>query len=160
MWWRDAGRSERARDVVPALLQAQTALRADGADSTNEGLDRQSPLPSQLASERLCGSVPPLERAVAIGRNEHQGGHGGPRERLDDDRGGDPGEVTLASLLPRRHEPPGKVVVDDRSAGRSERESAPAAFRAPTDRPGAGGAAPFAERRGEPGERTAAAATE
>lgn len=98
----------------------------------------------------------PLQRAVAVAGNEAHRIDGGARHGLDDELRGDQREVASPPLLPGTHERAGAIVVDERSPRGGEAESAPRALRTATQRPGARGATPLADRWRHAYERAAA----
>ena len=155
-----SGRREGARDVAPPLLQAETALAFDAPGAAHQRLDGNVPAPTELDGERLGRCVASPQGAVVVTRDEHERRCLGRRQRLDYEIGGLAGQPPPALLLPGGHEPTGTGVVEDRRAGTCEGDPAPGALRTPPHRPGAGRAAPRAERRGEPNQGFAARVTE
>ena len=101
--------------------------------------------------------MPSLACTIAVGRDEGERRDVGPGESLDDEIGGLASNPPPTMLLPRMHDSPGTGVVDDRGAGRCEREPASAALRATSDRPGARGATAGAERWRQPDQRVVTA---
>ena len=152
----------RRRRARSAAAPAARAL-ADARPSANAGRAARPAAPRRArarVASASAGRWPRRSARSAVGRDEREHGRGRPRQRLGDERGRLAGKSPLPVLLPRLHEPPRRLVVDDRGPRGRERDPPAAALGAAPHRPGAGRAAAIAERRRQPDQRVATARAE
>jgi hypothetical protein len=142
--------------VLTTRREVEPTLSRVGARSSEQTRDRQFPGIAERGGERARRHVPAFPGALRIAGNVHEHRDRRTRDDLDHELGGQRRKGAPPALLPRAHEDPGTLVVDDRRPRSCERQSPSGAFGAPARRPRAGRAAALADRWPQPGQPSAA----
>jgi len=132
----------------------KAGLPSDPPQPGKERLDREAPAAAKLAGESLGRLMASTQASISVRWDIRDDVSRRERHPCHDELGGDGSERAGSALLPAANERAGGVCVDDRGAGRREREPPARALAAALDRPGCMSTAPPAKRgvdRHEPG---------
>jgi len=147
---------ERPSYVAAALRESQSALGTDRPRTPYQILQWELPAPGELRGEPLRGNVTARTSALAIAGDERERDRRRPRHDRGDELRAHRHEVAPGALLPLSHQAAPAPVVGDRSPCAREGQPPAGALRTAPNGPGPRRAAPLAEGRREPYERTLA----
>lgn len=147
-------------DVSAPLGTRQRALTRRSTGPYEQRLQTELPFRSQCTRKPLGRVMTAAKSPIGVTWNEGEDGGVGSRDGLYDELGRPVGEPPQSAFLPGGDDPPHALVVLDRRPGTGEREPAPGALGAATDRPCGRGAAAFTRGRAYAPERRAAGGTD